>query len=281
MDFPLETTELKGGQGLRVGVSLVGPDDEPIAGATVQAELWAPDGDHVASFTCADKGAGRYLADRVPLPLRGAGGTWRVVAGASWAQGGRAEVERTILVLPSLSDRYRELYGFWVEPPSVFGLNLAMYNLHSGGLHFEDHLRADGSGRVVLDNYRYTATGSTFADLNVYWEDARFPENEAGALAHVEGLGRLYRQAVDSPVTVMGAELRTFQDRSAWRLTGEWRTPDRPRAGAGHPVEWTVFRCPHSDWLWTLVIYADRQDHMDDLRAAQATFECPTPGQDE
>jgi hypothetical protein len=187
-------------------------------------------------------------------------------------------VERTILVLLSLSERYQELYGFWVEPPGIFGINMAMYNLHSAGLHFEDHPNADGSGRVILDNYRYTPTGATFADLNVYWSDAGFPNNEGEARAHVEDLGRLYRQAVDSTVTILTAELQVFQDQPAWRLTGGWRTPDRPRAGAHYPVEWTVLRCPDSDWVWTLAIYADRQGYMDDLRAVQATFECPGAG---
>jgi hypothetical protein len=165
-----------------------------------------------------------------------------------------------------------------VELPTVFGLNMAMYNLHSGGLHFEDHDGPEGTGRVVLDNYRYTPTGSTFADLSVYWSDGEFPSDEGAAVAHVAGLERLYRQALDAPVNVLTAELGEFRGLPAWRLTGEWEAWTMPRDGASYPVEWTVLRCPLSDSLWTLAIYADRQGFMDDLRVTQATFECPLPG---
>ncbi|MBU1878889.1 MAG: hypothetical protein KJ734_08060, partial [Chloroflexi bacterium] len=42
--FPLETTELAGGRSLRVTITLMDNDDQPVEGAVVQAELRAPDG---------------------------------------------------------------------------------------------------------------------------------------------------------------------------------------------------------------------------------------------
>jgi hypothetical protein len=97
-------------------------------------------------------------------------------------------------------------------------------------------------------------------------------------VAHVAGLERLYRQALNAPVNVLTAEMGEFRGLPAWRLTGEWEAWTMPRDGASYPVEWTVLRCPLSDSLWTLAIYADRQGFMDDLRVTQATFECPLPG---
>jgi hypothetical protein len=103
--FPLETTEVHGGQAIRVSISLVDPSKQPIEMATVQAELWAPSGEAFAMLPCVNTGQGRYLSEYVRLPLRGAGGTGRVVARAAWVDGGQAQAERTFRGIPFLSVR--------------------------------------------------------------------------------------------------------------------------------------------------------------------------------
>jgi hypothetical protein len=273
---PLETTELYGGQALRTAVYLVDYDSQPVEGAMVQAELWSPSGDMFATLPCADKGQGRYIADYVHLPMRGAGGTWRMVASATWGDGKQAQAERTFTGMPSPTEMYQSQYGFWVDPPRVLNYNQAMYNLHgAGGFHFEDWCYEDGGGYVILDNYRYNATGVTFADLDVHWRHGDSPTNETTAIAHVQSLAGPHHQDPDTPITNLTAEPTTFQDRSAWHATGQWKKAYTAKHAASRPAEWLIFRCPGSDWLWTLTISADKVEHMSYLRTVQKTFECP------
>ena len=91
--FPLETTELTGGESLRMTALLVDQDGQPVKKAAVEAELWAPSGDLFITLPCADMGQGRYLADYVDLPMRGSEGAWRVVIRAAWDDVKRARAE--------------------------------------------------------------------------------------------------------------------------------------------------------------------------------------------
>jgi hypothetical protein len=276
MVSPLETTELYGGQPLRPAVHLADCDGRPVEGATVQAELWSPSGDLFAAPPCADKGRGSYLADYVTLPMRGAGGTWRLVASATWGEDSRAQAERTFTGIASPSEMYQSQYGFWVDPPCYFNYNLAMYNLHgTGGFHYEDHAYEDGGGYVILDNYRYNVAGVTFAGLDVHWRHADFPADEIAAIAHVQELAGLNHQEPDTPITGLTAEPTVFQDRPAWHVIAQWKKAYTTRSASSRPAEWLIFRCPDSDWLWTLAISADKTTYMDYLRGVRQTFECP------
>ncbi len=273
---PLETTELYGGQSLRVAVSLVDYDGQLVEGAVVQAELWSPSGDLFATLPCIDKSQGRYLADYVNLPMRGAGGVWRVVASAAWGDGEQAQVERTFTGITSPSEMYQSQYGFWVDPPRVLNYNMAMYNLHgAGGFHFEDWHYEDGGGYVVLDNYRYNTTGITCAGLDVHWRRGDFPTDEAAAIARVQSLAALSHQDPDAPITDLAAELVTFQEWLAWRVTGQWKEAHVAQSASSHAAEWLIFCCPGSDWLWAIAISANEAVYMSYLRTVRHTFECP------
>jgi hypothetical protein len=173
---------------------------------------------------------------------------------------------------------YQSQYGFWVDPPRVLNYNLAMYNLHEiGGFHFEDWHYEDGGGYVILDNYRYHTAGVTFADLDIHWRPADFPTGEAAAIAHVQSLAGPNHQDPDTPITDLAAEPTTFQDRPAWRVTGQWKEAYVAKSASGCSAEWLIFGCPGSDSLWTLVISTDNAAHMNYLRTVRRTFECPLP----
>jgi hypothetical protein len=275
---PLEDTRLSGGGDLRIALSLVDQDDLPIEGAAVQAELWHPGGELFAEIPCEDRGSGSYLAETVSLPLRGSSGTWRIMVRATLPNGQPAEAESAIRAGPSISEIYLERHGFWVEYPQIFGLGTGFYNLQeTGGLHFEDWLNGDGSGYVILDNYRYVAIGVTFATLEVHWQDLDFPEDEADAAAFaasLDGAG-FHHQDPDTPLKEMAAEAFTFHGRPAWHVSGLGSEYYVSSAGAEYPVEWLILQCPGSDWLWALVIAADDANYMDHLRTVRNTFKCP------
>ena len=277
---PLESAELSGGQDLRIALRLVDQTNQPRQGAAVQAQLWTPSGELWASLPCSDAGNGHYLSEYVSPPLRGAGGTWHVTGQASWDDGQQAAVEGTFQAEPSISETYHSRYGFWIEHPRIFGLGTGFYNLaQSGGLHFEDWLNEDGSGYVILDNYRYDALGVTFAALEVHWRDEGFPADAAAACALAQSLAAtgLHHQEPDAPLAKLTATRTAFQGRLAWQVVAEGQEYYVAEAAAGYPVEGLIFQCPGSDWLWSLVLSTDHEPYMDHLRAIQETFECP-PG---
>jgi len=279
---PLESTHVSGGGGIRIALQLLDYKGLPLQGAAVQAELWSPCRELFASLQCADQGGGRYLAEHASLPLRHAGGTWRVIGKATWGEDQKAKVESTFEATPSISETYQDRYGFWIEYPRIFDLGTGFYNLSdSGGLHFEDWVKQDGSGYVILDNYRYGAIGVAFAALEVHWRQAAFPTDGAGAIALAPSLAEdgLHHQDPATPLTAATAKKAEFQGREAWQVLAEGTEAYVAKAAAGYAVEWLTFRCPGSDWLWSLVLSTDHAPWMDHLRAMRDSFECPPLGE--
>jgi hypothetical protein len=279
---PREDTRVLGGGDIVVALQLVDQEGRPIEGATVHGELWTPGGELLASFACADKGRGQYVGPGVTLPLRGAAGTWRVLGTAIWGDSVVAEVQGAFVAEPSISQLYQDRYGFWIEYPRLFGLGTGFYNLSAtGGLHFEDKLLEDGSGFVILDNYRYQAIGVTFAALEVHWQCVEYPADQEAAVAFAQRLARtgLHHQNPDTPVGELTAAPTVFQGRPAWQVSGTGSEYYVSEAAAAYPIEWLIFSCPDSDWLWSLAIHADNESFMDSLRSVRESFVCPGPGE--
>lgn len=275
---PLEDPELRGGTGLSFEFYLVDHDGLPVEGAEVQVALKHPSSKNNTDLLCVEKGEGRYLCEEVNLPLRGGSGTWQVIGEATWEDGQQAKAERNFRVNPSVSEMYQNRYGFWIEHPRIFGVGTGFYNLReSGGLHFEDWLEKDGSGYVILDNYRYDALGVTFATLEVHWQYLDFPDEGEAVMAYAEKLASsgLHHQDPETPITKVTAKKVTFQDRPAWQVLGRGSEFYVAKAAADYPIEWLIFRCPGEDKLWSLVIASDNAGYMNQLRSVQETFECP------
>jgi hypothetical protein len=280
---PLEGTQMRGGEDLRIAFALVEHHDLPVEGASVQAELWTPGGQLLASLNCSERRSGNYLCVSVHLPLRGAKGTWHVVGKATWKEDRQAEVQAAFQVEPSISDMYQERYGFWIEHPHVYGLGTGFHNLSvTGGLHFEDWGDPDGSGCVILDNYRYDALGVTFATIEVHWRRTGFPADGSSAMAHAQSLAArgLHHQDPEAPLTQLSSRRSTFQGRPAWRVLGLGQEYYVSKAAADYPVEWLIFQCPGTDWVWSLVVSTDQERYLDHLRTVQEAFECPTASAD-
>jgi hypothetical protein len=240
-------------------------DDQPVEGATIQAELRAPNGDVFAAPPCTDKGQGRYLADHVTLPLRGAEGTWRVTVRATWGDGKQAQAERAFKSRPSLSEELQRKYGFWVEIPHSFDCGNAYLRHYSG--HYDG-----GEGYVLIDNKCHGTIS-----LDVHWRHADFPADEAAATAYARDLSVAVQQEhnLESNLT---ADLTTFQGQPTWRVIGRWKFTKDETEGyiRGGPIEWLIFQCPGSEWLWSVVVSTNNEaSYMDHLRTTRETFECP------
>jgi hypothetical protein len=264
--FPLENTELAGGRSLRVTVTLVDNDGQPVEGATIQTELRAPNGDVFAILPCVDAGQGRYLADYVTLPLRGAGGTWRVIGRATWNDDQQAHAERTFKGLPSVSEEIQTKFGFWIDPLEA---------PHYGYRYLESRTQRyeDGSGFVFM----YNASHGQI-NLDVHWQRADWPADAAAAEAHARDLLVSFQGTITrTPSQDLRVEQTTFQGQPAWLVRGQWSNPTGETRLGGGPIEWMIFRCPGSDWLWTIVTCAANESapYMDSLRTVRATFECP------
>ena len=277
--FPTETTELTGGQSLRITVALVDNDNRPVSGATVQAELHAPNGSVFATLPCAAQreGPGRYLADYVRLPLKGAKGTWRVVARATWGDRGTAQAqgEITFKGLISPSEDIQSQAGCWVEMPKS-------YDCSDRYLAYKVWRAPDGAGSVLINNHCHGALC-----LNVYWQRADFPADEAAARAHARTLAAIFESRTEIVVDLtdvlepnLAVEQTTFKGQPAWHVSGEWKravVDDLTGSNPGGSIEWLILRCPGSTWLWTVVIATGRDSAVDkeNLRTTRETFECP------
>jgi hypothetical protein len=276
---PQENIEILGGGDLRIVLHLTDHDLAPIEGAFVQAELWSPSGELFTNTPCLDHGGGRYLSEYIRLPLRGTGGTWHVVGNATWGVNEKSHVKGKFQADPSINEIYQNRHGFWIEHRNIFGLGTGFYNLsESGGLHFEDWLEEDGSGYVILDNYRYNAVGVTFATIEVHWRDLDFPTNGETAFGYAQSLSEagLHHQDPETPLSVLTAVTATFQGRQAWHIIGQGTEYYVSKAAAKYPIEWLHFQCPGTNWLWTIVLSTDHEAYLNHLRTVASTFECPT-----
>jgi hypothetical protein len=64
-------------------------------------------------------------------------------------------------------------------------------------------------------------------------------------------------------------------------VTGQWkRFYEIDSVRLGGPIEWMIFRCPDSEWLWTIVTATNETAFLDDLWALRETFECPHQDRD-
>lgn len=272
--FPTETTELVGGQSLRVTVSLADRAGQPVVGATVQAELCAPDGSTFAALSCADESQGRYLADLVRLPFRGTQGTWRVTARATWGDGRQAHAEREFRGRASYSERLEALYGFWLELPDLFPYNVPQAD--DPAIKYWPYDDGNGGMVILANSFPQGGLATRFVILDVHWRQDPWPADEAAAAAYVAGLYGPHHQKLNYTPTILTVESTTFRGWPAWFLTGRWGRGEAYGLRPEDLIEWTVFRCPGSDWLWTILVDTSDSDYLDDLRAVRDTFECAT-----
>jgi hypothetical protein len=269
---------MSGGQDLRISLTLQDENGYPLDNANVHADLISPDGVVYKRLPCDNLGGGRYLAEIIQLPLHEAGGDWRVFAQASWEGDGLVETEHTFPVRPSISESYHEKYGFWLEPPTLFGFGTGFFSLHQGGgLHFEDWEFEDGGGFVILDNYKYESTGVTFLTLEVHWLPVYYPIDSSAAisLTHRVSETGFHHQDNKSGLMELTAEPIKFQESPTWRVTGQYREAYTAKSSSPIPFEITIFQCPGANLTWSLVITSDTQRHMGYLRSKGATFVCP------
>ena len=269
--FPQKTTELVGGQSLRVTVLLEDFEDQPVAGALVTAELWSPGGELFATLPCLDKGGGRYLADSISLPLRESQGIWRVVVQSVGEDGTTAQEEGQFRGLTSYSERLEHLFGFWIELTDLFPYNVS----NADDPRLKTYSYADGGYVILANNLTIGEIDNSFVILDVHWRQQDFPEDAAAAVDYVLDLAGPHRITLDIPAATLTAERVNFQGWPAWQVTGWWH-PNNTLGDPGRsaPLVWMIFRCPGSDQLWTILITTNMVQYLDDLQSIRETFAC-------
>jgi len=269
--FPQTTTELVGGQSLRVTVFLKNFDDQPVAGALVKAELWDPGGKLFATLPCFDKNGGRYLADPVSLPLRESQGVWRVTVRAVWGDGMTAQGEGQFKGLISYSERLQRLFGFWIDLMDLFPYNVP----NADDPRLKTYAYENGGYVILANNLTSAELNNSFVILDVHWRQMDFPQDEAAAVNYVLNLAGPHRITLDIPATALAAERDNFQGEAAWHVTGWWKPSNAlGNPGRDAPLDWIIFHCPGSDWLWTILITTNTVQYLDDLQSIRKTFEC-------
>jgi len=269
--FPETSTVLAGGQSFRTTIILKNHSGELATDASVEAQLWTPDGELFTTLTCLDKNDGRYLSDPVTLPLQNSAGIWQVTVRAVLGDDVIAIGEGQFSGRKSYSERLQELFGFWIELSDLFPYNVA---------NAEDPLLKtysyENGGYVILaNNFTSAAINRAFVILDVHWQQLDFPKDEISAVAHVLDLAGPHRISLDISTTDLEAEKDNFREWPAWYVTGQG-DPDNVLgiSGAAYPLDWVIFHCPGSEWLWTILITTNASEYQDDLKLIRETFEC-------
>jgi hypothetical protein len=269
--YPQMSTELVGGQSFRVTTILKNDADEPIEAALVEAELWTPEEERSLAIPCFDQGNGRYLSDPVTLPLKNSQGIWRVSARAVSGNEVIAQGEGHFIGQSSYSERLQRLLGFWIEPSDLFP-----YNVPGAEDPLLKTYAYENGGYVILaGNPTSAVMGISFVILDVHWRQMDFPEDEISAKNHVLNLAGPHRITLDASTEDLIAEQDTFRGWPAWKVTGWWN-PNIMLGDLVHeaPLDWVIFQCPGSEWLWTILITTNEIELLDDLQSIRDTFEC-------
>jgi len=269
--YPQGSTEIAGGQSIRITVLLNELDGQPIEAAAVEAELWSPDGKLIASLPCPDMKSGRYLSDYVTLPTRNSLGLWRVTARAVLDDGRKAEIERQFIGQISYSERLEQNFGFWIELT-----NLLPYNFSNAEDPLLKTYSYDDGGYVILaNNLTTTQINNSFVILDVHWRQTDYPLDELAAANYVLDLAGPHRVTLDLSPADLVAEKNSFLGSPAWHVTGWWKRDNAfgdPRPDS--PLDWLIFQCPGSEKLWTVLITTNDIKYLDDLKLIRESFTC-------
>lgn len=272
--FPLESSRFLGGYPLRVLLYLVDAEARGVEGAEAQVYLLSPGGDLFAMLPCEDLGQGRYMTSYVQLPIRGAAGEWLVWGKARLENGETLQAASSFEGRPSFSEELEGAYGFWLDVSSPLFDYVGPRVVVPVDKY---HPYPEGGGVVILANTLTSEPSEVFVILDVHWHPAEFPADSSAAASYVQEIMGPHAKSV--AITRLAVQQISYQDRPAWHVTGLWAESDiggQIRLGPSHhPIEWLIFECPESDWLWILVISAYRESDMPDLRSILGTFECP------
>ena len=269
--FPQTSTVLAGGQSFRLTVMLKDNRAESLKDASVEAQLWTPDGELFATLLCLDNNDGRYLSDPVTLPLQNSQGIWRVTVRAILGDDVIAMGEGQFSGQNSYSERLQELFGFWIELSDLFPYNVA----NAEDPLLKTYSYANGGYVILANNITSAAINRAFVILDVHWQHLDFPKDEISAVTHVLDLAGPHRITLDLSTTDVVAEKDNFREWPAWYVTGQGN-PDNVlgNSGAAYPLDWVIFRCPGSEWLWTILITTNAMEYQDDLKSIRESFEC-------
>lgn len=269
--FPHASTELAGGQSIRVTAVLQDQNGEPVEGVDVEAELWSPDGKMYARIPCHDQKVGRYLSDHISLPTRDSSGLWRITIQAVTKDGEISEADGEFIGLNSYSERLQELFGFWIELTDLLPYNVA--GAEDPLLKTYDY--EDGGYVILANNITTTQFSNTFVILDVHWRQNDFPENADGATEYVLQLAGPHRISLDISPADLEVERDTFLESPAWHVTGSWiqnNALGEPRPPS--PLDWILFQCPGSDTIWTILVTTNDINYLADLKAIRGSFKC-------
>lgn len=226
--YPNPDTILEMGQDLRAIVRLAADDGTPLGAARVTARVLDPAGQ--AGFVGGAKGdgSGVYRTPRWTIPHRSLAGSWNIEFTAE-ADGRAGAVVAPFRVGPSTSEELLARYGFWIDPPTLGGIDPVL----SG--EFGDAQ----AGRVLWGGVKPAVHILPAAWIEIQWRQGRRPLNDE------QDVLRFFREDLGhfgfTPIRSIGPVTQAaFKGWPAWHVAGrgEFRHDQ---------VEWVVFYSPEVD----------------------------------
>jgi hypothetical protein len=269
--YPQSSTELVGGQSFRVTIFLADSEDNPLGGALVEVQIIGPEGEDFNTLHCVDKHNGRYLCDPVTLPLKKSQGIWQISVRAYMGTELIALSKGKFTSSISYSERLFDHFGFWLALPDLFPYNVP----NAEDPLLKTYSYKNGGYIILANNISPPGIDSSFVILDVHWQNVEYPKDENEVVDYVLNLAGPHRITLDLSETELKAEEDKFQGWPAWHVTGIWERIDalgNPRSDA--VLDWMIFKCPGSDWLWAVLITTNQIEYLDDLNRIRETFEC-------
>jgi len=231
--YPLQSTTIQMGQALKCIVEVRDESGNMVTDAEVELTISDPSGAAAGNVDALIGSGDVYRSEGWTIPHRSEAGEWKVTAKAATAMGEGAHAVE-FQVQNSLSERLLEKYGFWVEDPSLAGiqtdLGREMGDAHDGAIIW---------GGVKVQQHIFKESW-----LEVRWRSGDF---DLQSSEHVQDfmldeLGNLGY----TPLRQLGDFERVkFKEWDAWqgRVRGQYTRFD---------AQWVIFYAPEVDKTYAI-----------------------------
>ncbi len=221
------------GQGLKSIVQVLDEDGTPVMDAQVALSVRDPSGESIAELPAAAGGGDVYRTEAWAVPHRTQAGTWSIqVQARAGDRSGTATT--TFQVKDSIGEKLLNKYGFWVDAPTLKGINPDLYKEQGdaqngaiiwGGLLPMQH--------IYIENW-----------LEVQWRKGQFDLSNANQVRSfmLSNLGEFGMY----PTRALGAfEPVKFKGWDAWQATARGQL-------SRYDEQWMVFYSPEADKTYAI-----------------------------
>ena len=231
--YPIASSKLKMGQNLHTIIQVLDEQGNVVTDARVTLSIVNPSGEAVGTLTAALGSGDVYRSPAWPIPHRLQAGSWSLKVDAQ-AGNARGTTAATFQVVNSTSEDLLNKYGFWVDAPTLKGINPDIYKEQGdaqngviiyGGLLPVQHIYVENWLEVQWRQGKFslaTAHEVRAFMLNTLGSIGFYPSRELGPFEQVK-----------------------FKQWDAWQVKGRGQY-------SRYDEQWMVFYAPEADKTYAI-----------------------------